>query len=281
MSQDSYQDDDIKIVPVEVIDIQTKAEIDMQIATAKRYPRDLKQVVQDAIAIVTMDQEAAESCKYKIRRGGKEITGPTVHMAKIILGQFGNVRASARVISNDGKTITSQGVCHDLQKNVWVGIEVKRRITDKEGRTFSEDMQTVTGNAANSIALRNAVYSVVPKSIIDSVFQAAERKIIGELSDNDKFIARRKAVFDGFRETYGLSEERVLMAVNLKVITALKPEHLVDLISIAQSLKDGDTTVDESFPLTEENKKEALDAKIKAQKEKAQQGKTGEQTTIV
>jgi hypothetical protein len=30
-------------------------------------------------------------------------------------------------------------------------------------------MQTLTGNAASSIALRNAIFKVIPKALIDSV----------------------------------------------------------------------------------------------------------------
>lgn len=287
--ENTHLDEDVQVIQVDssALEMQNRAEIDMQISTAKKYPRDLKRTQQNAIKIVTMDEDTAKSCKYTLRRAGKEISGPTVHLAKIILSQYGNIRASARVISNDGKMITSQGVCHDLENNVWVGIEVKRRITDRDGKTFSDDMQTVTGNASNAIALRNAVYAVVPRSIIDTVFKAAERKLLGDLTDQDKFLLKRAKVFEGFKDTYGLSEERVLAAVGIKAITALKPEQLVQLIGIAQALLDGETTVEESFPLTQAEQTGKFEQKLKEQQEKqakketAKETKAGEQTTIV
>ena len=70
---------------------------------------------------------------------------------------YGNPRAASRVIDNDGRKITSQGGCHGLENNVQISVEVGRRIT---GKTYSDDMQITTGNAANCIAFRNAVFRV-------------------------------------------------------------------------------------------------------------------------
>lgn len=283
MVENEYIDEGVVVtIDQSVIEAQSRAEIDMQISTAKRYPRDIKKAQQNSIVIATMDEEAAKSCKYSLPRAGKTITGPTVHLAKIIISQYGNMRVAARVVNNDGKWITSEGVCHDLETNLAVKVEVKRKITDKGGKTFSEDMQTVTGNAANSIALRNAVFAVIPKSIIDAVLKEAEKKIIGELSDQAKFLQKRTALMDGFKENYGLSQERVLAVVGIKEIVAMKPEHLVTLIGIAQAIKDGDSTVEESFPLTETEKQAKYDEKIKSKAKEKEEAKStpGEQTTI-
>lgn len=257
----------ITTLDMSVVEAQVRSEIDTQIATAKKYPRDIRRARQSAITIATMDVETAKSCKYSVPRGGKPISGPTVHLAKILISQYGNLRVSARVVGNDGKTITSQGICHDLETNVAISVEVKRRITDREGKTFSDDMQTVTGNAANAIALRNAVFAIIPKSITDAVLKEAEQKIIGELSDEAKFLQKRTDVFLRFKEKYGLSEERVLLAVGLRSITALKPEQLVQLIAIGQAINDGDASVEESFPLTETEKTTKLAEKLKAKKD--------------
>ncbi|MFM7859586.1 MAG: hypothetical protein ACKO96_48585, partial [Flammeovirgaceae bacterium] len=141
--------------------LQTKAEIDTQIATAKAFPRSEKMFMDRAISMATVTEEIAQSCIYALPRGGKPIEGPSVRLAEIIVASYGNLRSSARIVDNDGKMITSQGVCHDLENNTAVSVDVKRRITDKNGKTFNDDMQVVTGNAANAIAFRNAVFKVV------------------------------------------------------------------------------------------------------------------------
>ena len=155
----------IAVVAQESLSLITKAEIDVQISTAKAFPRSLKQFQDRAMSMATFSEEIAASCSYALPRGGKSLEGPSVRLAEIIVSSFGNIRSGARVIANDGKTITAQGICHDLETNNCVTVEVKRRITDKNGKTFNEDMQVVTGNAACAIAFRNAVFKVVPSAL--------------------------------------------------------------------------------------------------------------------
>ena len=153
----------------------TRSEIDVQIATAKQYPRNLARVLGNIETLATMDEEIAGSCFYTLRRQGKVIEGASVRMAEIIASSWGNLRVQARIIGNDGKMITAQGVCHDLESNYAVSAEVKRRITDKNGHTFSEDMQVVTGNAACAIAMRNALFKVVPAALVKKVIDKKSR----------------------------------------------------------------------------------------------------------
>src|SRR5687768_13694267 len=82
---------------------QDKAAIDMQISTAKAYPRNIKRSTENAIAIVTIDAETAKTCTYSVPRGGKPITGPSVHLAKILAQVWGNLRIEAKVVSIDNK----------------------------------------------------------------------------------------------------------------------------------------------------------------------------------
>lgn len=275
MVENEFTDPDVNIVQIDqsVIEAQTRAEIDTQVATAKQYPRSLKKVLDNCITAVSMDMDMAKSCKYSISRGGKAIVGPTVHLAKLIVSQYGNVRVSGRVVSNDGKTITSEGMCFDLENNVAFKTEVKRRITDKNGKTFSEDMQVVTGNAANSIAQRNAIFSTIPKFIVDRILKEVDAKIDGKLSDNGTFLLERAQCFSYLKTNQGLSEERILNGVGAKTIEGITKEQLKLLIAIVQSIKDGDSTVEESFPLTKEDEQALYEKRLKDKKE-AEEKKT-------
>ena len=132
----------------------TKAEIDTQIATAKAFPRSMGVFLKKAESMAIVTQDVAASCNYSVSRSGKKIEGPSVRLAEIVCAAYGNLRYGSRVIMNDGKTITAQGICHDLENNNCATVEVKRRMTNKDGKTFSEDMQVVTGNAACAIAFR-------------------------------------------------------------------------------------------------------------------------------
>jgi hypothetical protein len=116
----------------------------------------------------------------------------------------------------------------------------------KTGR-FNDDMITVTGNAANSIALRNAVLSVIPRAIVDKIYNEAKKTITGDLSDNTKLMSKRKKVFDGFKDTYALTEQEVLFAIGKAAIEHVTQDDIVVLIGIGTAIKDGETTVDMAF----------------------------------
>lgn len=234
------------IVSPSVVYEQDKAAIDMQISTAKAYPRNITKATTNAIAIVSMDQETAKTCTYSVPRAGKAITGPSVHMAKILAQVWGNLRVEAKVVAVDHTHVTSEAVCFDLENNLAIKTQVKRSIVGRTGR-FSDDMITVTGNAANAIALRNAVLSVIPRAIVDKVYNAAKGKITGDVSDSTKLIARKKQVFDALQDTYGVSEKEILSSVGKAAMEHITADDLVVLIGIGTAIKDGDTTVEQAF----------------------------------
>lgn len=239
------------------VDAVERANVDSQVATAKQYPRDLARSVNNSIAMATMDYATAQSCGYALPRGGKPITGPSVHLAKLIVSNWGNMRAEAKVVQITDKQIISRGTCWDLENNVATAFEVRRSIVGKNGKRFSDDMITVTGNAANSIAYRNAVFSVIPKAITDKVYQAAQHFITGDLSDEEKLVARRKKCIDFFKSEYGITEDEVVTLCGKQTVNQIKADQIALLLGITQSLKDGDTTVEEVMRpyRAEENKK--------------------------
>lgn len=243
------------------LDTIERANVDSQIATAKQYPRDLRRAINNSVAMATMDIPTAQSCGYALPRGGKPITGPSVHLAKLIVSNYGNIRAEAKVVQITDKQVISRGTCWDLENNVATAFEVRRSIVGRTGQRFSDDMITVTGNAANSIAYRNAVFSVIPRAITDKVYQAAQRCITGDLSDEDKIIARRKKCIDYFKDEFGITEQEVVMLCGKKTVNQIKANEIALLLGITQSLTDGDTTVDELMkPYRKEETKNTIAA---------------------
>jgi len=223
-----------------------RAAVDVQVSTAKQYPRNVRKCIENALTIVTMDKETAATCTYAVPRAGKAITGPSIHLAKILAQTWGNIRAEARVVEVDGKRVTSEGICWDLENNVAIKATVKKSILTRSGR-MNEDMITVTGNASNSIALRNAIFSVIPKSVVTNAYNAALQTITGDLSDETKLIAKRTKVVNGMVEAYGITEAQVLSVIGKATVSHITAADIAVLIGIGQAIKDGDTTVDESF----------------------------------
>lgn len=255
------EEQDVQIVQVDAVE---RANVDSQVATAKRYPRDIRRSIDNSVVMATMNQETAQSCSYALPRGGKPITGPSVHLAKIIVSNWGNMRTEAKVVQITDKQVISRGTCWDLETNVASAFEVRRSIIGKKGQRFSDDMITVTGNAANSIAYRNAVFAVIPKAITDRVYYAAQKFITGDLSDYDKLLKVRTGVLNNFKNNYGITEEEVVKMCGKQTANQIGADEISMLMGTIQALKDEDTTVDELMKPIRESKKAKKDAMKKA-----------------
>jgi len=224
-----------------------RAQIDVQIATARKYPRSLARVKSAMLSFATLDEETAAGCFYTLpgRKGGdgKPLQGPSVRLAEIALSQYQHIRAGSRIIEDDGKFITAQGVVHDLENNVAISIEVKRRVTTKEGKRYSDDMIATTGNAACSIALRNATFRVIPMALVKPVYEAAKKLAIG---DSKSLVQRRAASLTHFSKM-GISKEQVCVTLGVSKPDDILLDHLEILIGYATAIKDGDASVDSIF----------------------------------
>lgn len=243
------------------MDAIEKANVDVQVLTAKQFPRNVTRAIQNSIVMATIDPDTAQMMRYALPRGGKPITGPSVHLAKLIVSNWGNVRAEAKVVQITDSQVVSRGTCWDLENNVATAIEVRRNIKSKNGQRFSDDMITVVGNAANSIAFRNAVFSVIPKAVTDKVYKAAQECITGDLSDEARLLQKRTNCLKFFNDEYGITEEEVIKLCGKQTVNQIKADEIALMLGIYQSLKDGDTTVEEVMePIRKEKKKDDITA---------------------
>lgn len=255
----------IEIKQAEVLQAINKSEIDIQVATAKQYPRNIPDVLNKISTYATMDTETAADCFYVLRRSGSggsaTVEGLSVRMAEIIAGAWGNLRVQTRIVGNDGRTITAQGICHDLETNVAVSVEVKRRITDKYGKTYSEDMQVVTGNAASAIAFRNAVLKVVPKAVTKRVIEGVKQVALGQSLDLE---TSRQKMLEYFGKL-GVTKDMILDYLNLKKVEEIDKESVFELRATANAIKEGTTTVQETFVKAANEKRQTENARKKVE----------------
>lgn len=257
------------------VESQTHAAIDVQIATAKRFPRSIKKFHADALSLATLDEETAGSCFYSVPRDGKQIEGPSVRLAEIVAACWGNLRAQANIVDEDDQFITASGMAWDLEKNVAVSTEVRRRITNKYGKRYSADMINTTANAACSIALRNAMFKVIPLAMIRPVYDAARKVAIG---DATTLVKRRSDMVTAFQKM-GVSAEQICTAVNKVGLEDIGLDELATLRGLYTAIKDGETSVDDAFPRPETTKptteKPATKTEQLTEKLKAEQAAPG------
>lgn len=226
------------------VESQARGEVDVQISTAKRFPRSIRSFKQKALELATLDEETAASCFYSLPRGGKNIEGPSARLAEIVAGAWGNIRVQASVVDTDGNFVTVRGICWDLENNVAVATEVQRRITEKSGRRMSDDMIVVTANAACSIALRNAIFKVVPMALVRPIYLASRQVAIG----NAASLADRRAKMIGHFQKMGVRPEQVCEKLGRAGVEEITLDDLGTMIGVATAIKESDTTIDEQFP---------------------------------
>jgi hypothetical protein len=242
---------------------EIRVELDVQINTAKAYPRNVANAINEAIAMATINKETAESCIYSLIRSKgtkdeKVISGPSIRLAEILQSAWGNIHSASRIVENDGSTITAEGVAWDLEKNVKTLKQVKRSIKTKENKTYGHEMQVVTGNAAQSIVLRNAIFSVIPKAYANEVFKHANNLAVG-IDENDPQV-KQKTKLRAFElierfEQLGIKKERILNYFEYKSFDEFTRNDITEILGIGNRIKEKNLKTEDAFLLQESTSK--------------------------
>lgn len=218
-----------------------RADIDSRVATAKRYPRSIAAFKRDVFEMATSDEETAGSCFYVVPRAGKKIEGPSVRLAEIAAACWGNLEEGARPVEVGDKAVIGEGICWDLERNrkcVW---RVSRRITDKAGRRFGDDMINTTMLAAQAIAYRQAIFKVIPAALIKAAYEEAKKVSLGKALTMEQ---RRQREVDWYAKV-GIKLEVLLRIAEKPALEDVGVDELVILRGVRTAITDGDTTVEQ------------------------------------
>lgn len=255
LAPEHYGDEDLEGQQIENPNLQTlmqlnEAEVSRQMIQSRAFPRSLTVFRRQMREMVTYDEATAQSCLYAFKRGGKQIEGPSINFAASAMQCWGNVRTGSRIVDIGDEFVTAQGFFWDMEKNMAVAFEVLRRITSVDERTgknvrFSHDMIMVTGNAAGSIALRNAILKGIPKTAWGPSYKAAQMAAIGNA---ELFSTKRDGMLKAF-SLMGASPEQVFGLLGVKGIDDVTYDNLIFLAGVHNSIKEGDAKVDEVFAI--------------------------------
>lgn len=225
-------------------------QLQIQVVTAKKYGRSIRQFLAEAKSMATINQETAASCFYSVPRAGKTISGPSVRLAEICMSCWGHLDAGTRVKEIAASYVIVEGFAWDMCRNIKVRQEVRRNIVTKTGKRYGEDMIGNTVNAAASIALRNAILRVIPRAYVDQLWEDARKVAVG---DAKTLSATRDTAISYFTKM-GVLVERIYTALGVQGIEDVTIDHVGVLKGFATAIKDGESTVDECFPGPEQPK---------------------------
>jgi len=240
-------DEVIEVVPIQSSMMVGNAEIDMQIATAHKYPRSVQKFKQNAMSLATTDEHIAESMFYVLPRGGKNIEGPSVRLAEIIATTWGNMRVESDIAEVGDTHVTAIGSAIDLESNTAARIRVKRRITGRDGRRFNDDMITTVSNAAMSIAYREAVFKIVPRAMFQSIYEESKKTAVGSAAT---LTQRRDKALEWFA-SQGVTKAQIFSKLGINGIEDIDLKHLETLTGIKSAIKEGEISAVSAFTVEE------------------------------
>ena len=240
--------EEVQLTPIANMDAATKSEINMQIQFAMEHPRKISVVLKEIEELVTLNQEIAEESFYTLKRRNQDgtvklIQGPSIRFAEVLCYCWGHVRWQKEISDVDNEFVTGLGIFMDLQRNIVGRVKTKRRITDKNGKRYGADMIQVTGNASSSLAYRNAVTGTIPQALWKGILEKAKIVAVGGTASIGE--KRVKALEYGAK--IGVSQEQIFETLGIQGINDIGVDELIALKGLFNSLKDGETTLEEAF----------------------------------
>lgn len=254
----SERDQAAEALAPSVVEALVRGEVDIQIATANRYPRSLEQFQRRAISMATLDEDTAESCLYRRpvgKKNGKEeyAEGLSIRMAEIVGACYGNLRVGCQLIEQTPEFVRARGMAIDLETNFASSSEViestLKNKYDRGGAIVGQEpmsarMRIVIAKAALSKARRDATFQVVPKALAKPIEVAVRGILLGTAETLEKR-RQRLAAWIG---KLGIAETRVYAAIGVAGPADLTAEKLEVLTGIRTAIHDNEIAIDEAFP---------------------------------
>lgn len=224
-----------------------RAEVDCQVATAKHYPRNVAKCLRDAKEIIGSDIEIAKSCIYALPIGQNIQKGASVRLAEIMAYAWGNIRCESRILENDGNAVVVASTAWDLEKETIFTMPVRRQIQkSKYAKSNDKPNDFLVNNAINaaiSIAMRNAIYRVIPKSIVNMAYQYATQVAIGDVKSIYETASKAISWFN----KAGIPTARILSYFEINSVDDIASDHIETMIGLKNSLVDKAVTIEQIF----------------------------------
>lgn len=223
-------------------------EIQSAIIVAKKFPRNEDLCFQKLMAAARRPS-FAEEAKYSFPRGDKDVTGPSVNLAREAARIWGNIRIGLYIPRDDEDTRLARGFAWDLETNFKVELEddfaklIQRKVKGgKPGETVwlvpdERDLRELT-NRRGAILMRNAILQVLPKDLIaDAMYQCEKTLEDHAAQDPDATKKRLLVDFAALNITVEQIEQKLGHALSQST-----PKELAELRGICKSIQDGHTT---------------------------------------
>ena len=281
LSPGEYEEEDgAEVVLESTLTAYELAERSSQVSIARDNRRSLTLFRKELSEIARMSQPVAMEMMYSVPRAGKQLTGPSVRFAEAVLSCWGNCHAAVRIKDVSGDFIVAESAFYDAEKNARITIEVKRRITDKQGKRFNTDMIGVTGAAASSVALRGAILRGVPKALWADLFEQAKLTAAGDIQSLEKTRTEKIALF----RALGVTDAVLLNALGVPGMADVGTDEIIAMAAWHKQLVAKECTLEDLFGSTDDAEIDSLMANLnwsEAQKSMARTNYKGRRSELL
>ena len=219
-------------------DLRTIEEVKAAIMVAQKINRN-ELIAETGITAACKRLALAEKAMYSYSKGGQQISGPSIHLAKMMARYWGNLQYGVRELEVRDKESVVEPYCWDMQTNTRSSkvIIVKHQFKAHGKMKELTDPRDIYEHVANMAArrLRMCILDVLPAELIEMAQSECQRTL--EHGEGVSVLDRVKKMIVSFTEL-GVDREMIetRLGHKLEITTAIE---LVNLQKIFVSLRDG------------------------------------------
>jgi hypothetical protein len=131
-----------------------------------------------------------------------------------------------------------------LENNVAVTVDVRRRITNRDGVRYSDDMIQQTCQAAVSIAVRNAIFRGIPGGYIEAIRVEAQDVALGK---KEGLETQRTKAIKFFDENFQIKRAVILRTLGVEDEKDITWGHMSRLMGFRTAIDTGESTAEQIF----------------------------------
>lgn len=225
------------------------AEVQAAVLTARTYPRDEQKAITNMRQSCRMPA-VAERAFWRFQRGGQNVNGNTIHLARELARCWGNIDYGVKELSRDDVYGQSEMLAFawDLETNARSEtVFIVPHMRDKRGGPQRlSDMRDIYENNANNGArrLRECIFSVLPPWYKEMATDECHKTLKeGGGVPLPKRIARS---IEGFAQKFNITAEQLEKKLERKQAN-WTDEDVAQLGIIFKSLRANETTIEEEF----------------------------------
>lgn len=254
-------------------------EIQSAVVLARRFPRNEDQAFARLMK-ACQRTSFAEDAEYSYPRGGQNVSGPSINLAREGARVWGNIRHGFVVTTDNEGERTIRGFAWDLETNARVEAEDTFRklvYRKKDGwiKPDERDLRELTNRRA-AILKRNCILEILPKDLIEDAVNECHKTLRSKAEKDPE--GEKKRIILAFAELNITPE--MLGAYLGHPLAQCSPAEIAKLRGVYKSISDGNTTWADYVNGNTEADAADLKQKTKAKSEELKQKLGGESKPV-